>query len=168
MSSKQEILDYLRRNGISKLFHFTDRRNLQSIRDHNGLYSWWYLDKHGITIPQQGGTAPELDMRYGLQDYVRLSFCDDHPMAYHLQKRGSIIKLLEIDIEAAVIDGVLFSNMNATDNNCRFGKGMGYLQLVDLEATQRHYVSRYDSAFKPHQAEVMIPQHLPLCYIKNI
>ena len=83
-------------NSIRYLYHFTDIRNIPSIKRHGGLFSWYYCKNNNISIPCQGGDydSRELDKKYGLQDYVRLSFCDDHPMAYRLQQSGSGYKSL--------------------------------------------------------------------------
>lgn len=43
-------VQHLRNNGITCLYHFTSRRNLESIKRPGGLYSWWYMDQHGILI----------------------------------------------------------------------------------------------------------------------
>lgn len=36
----QDFKDILEQNGITKLYHFTDRDNLKSIIHNGGLYSW--------------------------------------------------------------------------------------------------------------------------------
>ena len=70
----------LENNGIRYLYHFTDRRNIPSIKRHGGLLSWSYCEKHKIDIPNPGGgnLSRNLDEMRNLQDYVRLSFA----MAY--------------------------------------------------------------------------------------
>lgn len=66
----------LENNGIRYLYHFTDRRNIPSIKRHGGLLSWSYCEKHKIDIPNPGGgnLSRNLDEMRNLQDYVRLSF----------------------------------------------------------------------------------------------
>lgn len=44
------FVEHLRKSGITCLYHFTSRRNLESIKRQGGLYSWWYMHQHGITI----------------------------------------------------------------------------------------------------------------------
>ena len=41
--------------GIKKLFHFTDKRNLSSIKNINGLLSWEICSENYINIEQPGG-----------------------------------------------------------------------------------------------------------------
>lgn len=164
------IRNHLSANNIRCLYHFTDSRNLESIRRHGGLYSWNYCDTHNIDIPYAGGdsTSRSLDCRYDLEDYVRLSFCDDHPMTYRLSKNGYDLVLLKIKVEVAELETTLFSDMNATDNNCRYGSTLIDLQRVDLNATQQHYLRNTDPLFKKHQAEVLVKTFIPIDKIINI
>lgn len=145
-------------------------RNIPSIKRHGGLYSWFYCHTHDIIIPCQGGDydSQELDKKYGLEDYVRLSFCDDHPMAYRLKQSGSNIKILKIKADVALLKDVQFSDMNAADKRHTHGKTLGHLQMVDFDATKMHYLRSDNPNFKPHQAEVMVKTFIPLKYIVNI
>lgn len=165
------IEQYIKRKRVKRFYHFTDRRNLQSIKQHGGLFSWYHCEKNGISISNPGGTpiSRELDERYGLEDYVRLSFCDDHPMAYRKHKEGSSLVLLYVDIDVATFKDTLFADRNATSNSCEYGAGLDDLMKVDIQATQEHYVSRADEElFSLHQAECMVKTHIPLKYISNI
>lgn len=166
----QDFKHVLDENGIRFLYHFTDVRNIPSIKRHGGLFSWFYCHTHDITIPCQGGDygSQELDKKYGLEDYVRLSFCDDHPMAYRLKQSGSNIKILKIKVDVALLKNVQFSDMNAADNRHTHGKTLRHLQMVDFDATKMHYLRSDDPNFKPHQAEVMVKTFIPLKYIVNI
>lgn len=165
-----DFYQVLTSNSIRHLYHFTDKRNIPSIKRHGGLFSWHYCQNNNITIPCQGGDydSRELDKKYGLEDYVRLSFCDDHPMAYRLQKSGSDIVILHIKIDVALLKDTLFSDINAADKLHTHGGGLEDLKRVNFEATKRHHVSRNDEDFKPHQAEVMVKTFVPLKYIENI
>jgi hypothetical protein len=165
--SFKQVLD---ENHVRYLYHFTDVRNIPSIKKHGGLLSWHYCHTHGITIPCQGGDydSRELDKKYGLEDYVRLSFCDDHPMAYRLKQSGSNIVVLRINVDVALLKDTQFSDMNAADKRHTHGKNLAHLQMVDFDATRMHYLRRDDPNFKLHQAEVMVKTFIPLKYIENI
>ena len=165
--SFKQVLDD---NHVRYLYHFTDVRNISSIKKHGGLLSWHYCHTHGITIPCQGGDydSRELDKKYGLEDYVRLSFCDDHPMAYRLKQSGCNIVILRIKVDVALLKYTQFSNMNAADKRHTHGKNLSHLQMVDFDATRMHYLRSDDPNFKPHQAEVMVKTFIPLKYIENI
>ena len=88
----QDFEQVLKNRGIKKLYHFTDRDNLESIIKHGGLYSWKDCDDKGIKIAKPGGssTSHSLDKRDGLEYYARLSFVPDHPMMYVAMDDGRI------------------------------------------------------------------------------
>ena len=165
------IKQYLHNAGVSYFYHFTDRRNLASIREHGGLFSWKYCEDHEITIPYTGGSdfSRSLDRNHGLADYVRLSFCDDHPMAWRKHNEGSSLVLLYVDIEVAAFKETLFTDRNAASSSFSCGGEIEDLQRVNIAATQRNYVSRDEGEiFFQHQAECMIKTFIPLRYITNI
>lgn len=170
----QAFFNHLNLHGQRYFYHFTDEANLRSIRKFGGLYSWKYCERNNIAIPNAGGDYQSrgLDSRLGLQDYVRLSFCDDHPMAYRKQQEGANLVLLKIKIEVATFKDTIFSNINAATQDKsqnKFGPNLEDLQRVNFSATQRHYVSRNDGEiFHEHQAECMVKTFIPIEYIVNI
>lgn len=173
LSKKANWRDFqrvLQQNGITAFYHFTDTSNLKSIKDNNGLYSWHYADSSGIIITFPGGDtlSRDLDKRYGLQDYVRVSFCTDHPMQFRLEQRGRSLVLLKVDVEVAYFENTIFCNINATDSNHEKGQNIEDLERIRFSATKRTFVSREDSDFKYHQAEVLVKTWIPLEYITNI
>ena len=54
----QEFKDVLDRHNIHKLYHFTDRDNLEAIIKNGGLYSWKDCEEKNIVIPKPGGGGP--------------------------------------------------------------------------------------------------------------
>lgn len=166
----REFQRVLQENGIKAFYHFTDYHNLKSIKENNGLYSWHYADSNGIIINFPGGDtlSRDLDKRYGLQDYVRVSFCTNHPMRYRLEQRERNLALLEVDIEVAYYENTIFCNINATDASHSKGTELNDLERIRFSATKRRFVSRDDLDFKPHQAEVLVKTWIPLEHITNI
>ena len=163
-----EIMRTLRLNDVNYFYHFTSRINIQSIKNHGGLYSWWYCQENKLNILEPGGDnlSRNLDKRYGLEDYVRLSFCKDHPMAYRLRDKDPV--LLKIKIDVASFKDTLFSDINAASSSHRHGGKLTDLQRVDFMAVKRTGLSRDDDDFRAHQAEVMVKTFIPLKYIINI
>lgn len=165
------ILHYLRMKGVTRFYHFTDKENIYQIKKLGGLYSWYYCEQNNIGIPNPGGDydSRRYDRGHGLQDYVRLSFCNDHPMAWRKHKEGSSLVLLYIDIEVASFKDTLFTDRNAASSSFACGGDLEDLQKVNIMATKRNYVSRNDGeVFYQHQAECMIKTFIPLKYITNI
>lgn len=165
-----EILQYLHNNGVSCFYHFTDSRNVEMIKKYGGLYSWDYSEKHNIPVKDYGGDAQSrgLDARHDLQDYVRLSFCNDHPMAYRKHQEGHRLVLLMIKIDVAAFRDTLFSNTNAAANDHYHGLGLSALKKVNIRATQQNFVGRENPIFHEHQAECMIKTFIPKEYIINL
>lgn len=166
----KQMESILKNNNITYFYHFTDRSNLDSIRKNGGLYSWYSCDNKGISISRPGGDPESrmLDTLHNLHDYVRLSFCDDHPMAFRHKQDGANLVLLKIMPEVAFFKDTLFSNCNAASNGVVFGGDVDDLKRVNFNATKRHYVSRNDPDFAEHQAECMVKTFVPLKYIANI
>lgn len=169
-SDGDKFLDYLKRKGITCFYHFTDEQNLASIRRLGGLYSWYYCKNNDIIIPNAGGNlnSRALDTQHGLQDYVRLSFCSDHPMQYRLRCRGAKLVLLKIKIDVAAFKDTQFSNMNAAANAVQHGGSFEDLERVNIYAVKSTFVSRTDDIFYEHQAECMVKTFIPIEYITNI
>lgn len=104
------IINHLRDNNIDCFYHFTALENIDSIRNSGGLYSWYYCQQNKIQIPTPGGNnlSRQLDSRFGLQNYVRLSFCDDHPMSWQLRQRRINVVFLKISTEVALWQSTKF------------------------------------------------------------
>lgn len=166
----KEILD---QHHITRLYHFTDRDNLESIIKNGGLYSWADCDEKGIKIPKQGGgdTSRSLDRRDGLQHYVRVSFTRRHPMMYVAMNDGRISNpvVLEIDPEVIYWNDTLFADCNATRNGAQKGGTLADFKKIHFNAVTARTLFDLDENEQPFfQAEVMVNHSIPLKYITNI
>lgn len=166
----KEILD---QHHITRLYHFTDRDNLESIIKNGGLYSWADCDEKGIKIPKQGGgdISRSLDRRDGLQHYVRVSFTRQHPMMYIAMNDGRISNpvVLEIDPEVIYWDDTLFADRNATRNGAQKGGTLADFKKIHFNAVTARTHFDLDESEQPFfQAEVMVNHFIPLKYITNI
>lgn len=160
-------IDFLKSKGISRLYHFTDADNVDSIMA-NGLYSWFSCEKRSIHVSRFGGNCQSraYDSMYGLQDYVRTSLCRDHPMAFRLSCEGSRVILLKISLD--VLDEnaeFMCYDINAASSAHRQASGLAGLSLIDYGAVQRTMVRRTDPDFHKHQAEIMVRSHIPSEFI---
>ncbi len=169
----QEYQQVLKDGRITKLYHFTDRDNLESIIQHGGLYSWADCEEKGIKIAKPGSSGPSrsLDSRDGLEHYVRLSYVPDHPMKFVAMNEGRISNpvILEIDLETALWDNTLYADRNATRNGAHIGGKLDDLKLVHFSLFWgRRYFDLSEEDKMHYQAEVMVKNFIPLKYIKNI
>ncbi len=101
-----------------KLYHFTDLRNLPSIRK-RGLLSWKRLLEQGIPhYPGSSQDSRRLDARANLEDYVRLCLNKNHPMAERARYEGRIEEYAWLEIDEIVMRwrATLFSSDNAVAN----------------------------------------------------
>ena len=165
---RSKIQQLLSDNRVCYLYHFTARENITKIKDAGGLYSWHFLESHGMVIPKPGGDdmSRSLDKKYHLEDYVRLSFCERHPMSFVKKKEGYDIVYLKVAIDPAFFKDTLYSDMNATDNLHHHGGTLNDLKKVHFDATRIDYPEGMDKKYK--QAEVMVKTFVPIRYIINI
>lgn len=98
---------------VPAFFHFTDTRNLDSIRRSEGLFSRRELKRRGISIPVPSGDdwSHRTDDRNGLDTYVHLCLVKDHPMEYVARQEGRIdqTRLIKIDPNVLFEEGVRFT-----------------------------------------------------------
>jgi hypothetical protein len=127
------------------LYHFTDPRNLDSIREH-GLLSWYQLLQRNIThYAGSNEISRQLDKTRNLEDYVRLCLKKFHPMIFAAASRnsGGITWVIVNDCVIAR-GGTLFSNDNATSNRAVINN------------------NPFTALFsKSDQAEILIKSHIP-------
>jgi hypothetical protein len=174
-SNWQEFKTILDQHKITKLYHFTDRDNLESIIKNGGLYSWMDCDRKGIKIAKPGGgnLSRQLDCSRNLQDYVRVSFTTQHPMMYVAMQDGRISNpvILEIDPEVVFWKDSRYSNMNATIQRLtpNIGNTLEDFKKIHFQSVKvrKHFDLPEDE--QPYfQAEVLVKSFIPLEYIKNI
>lgn len=169
----QDFQQILQQNEITTLYHFTDIANIRSIKEHGGLFSWYYCDMNGIDIPLPGGgsLSRDLDKRYYLQDYVRVSFTRNHPMMY-VAKNDNRIKnpvILEIKLDVAYLENTCFADMNATKNGHTQGANLDNLKVIHFRTVKQPNHFDLDESEKPYyQAEVLVKTWIPIKYITNI
>lgn len=169
----QEFKTILEQQGITKLYHFTDRDNLESIIQNGGLYSWADCEEKGIQIQKPGGSqsSRSLDFRDNLQHFVRVSFVTQHPMMYVAMNDGRISNpvILEIDPEVAYWSYAQYADRNATKNGAKVGEEIDDFNRINFGALKvnKHFdLPEEEQMF--YQAEVLVKNFIPLKYIMNI
>ena len=163
----ESIIKLLGNHAQDYLYHFTHKDNLRQIKELGGLYSWVQLDQMGKPCQHPGGDAlsRKLDSKYGVADYVHLSFSYDHPMAYRNEKDMVILYIHPI---VCLFPNTLFTNMNATDKNHSIGGSFEDLKNINLWATKMTYVKSGSLFFKAKQAEVLVKGFVPSQFIVNL
>ncbi len=169
----QEFKDILERHGITKLYHFTDRDNLESIIRNGGLYSWADCASKSIDIKKPGGDvlSRQLDQRDGLQSFVRVSFVSQHPMMFVAMNNGRISNpvVLEIDPQVVYWQKTQYADRNATKNGANVGDDLSDFNAIHFNTVKADNHFNLNDDERPFfQAEVLVKNHIPLKYITNI
>jgi hypothetical protein len=167
-------IDPLRR--IPAVYHFTDRRNLQLIRDLGGLYPLAELEDRGVEIPAPGSDEGSrlVDRRRNLHRYVHLCFKSNHPMEYVARQEGRIGDSIFLQVHPSVMhwDGVLFVPGMANTNEITFHTIDQARGMIDYEVlyTRTNWSDpqiqlRLQAAEK---YEILVPRAIPLELIRNL
>lgn len=162
---------------IRRLYHFTDTRNVDSIREHGGLYSWRKLRDMGVEVDVPGGNdwSHEADVRIGLDDYVHLCLRANHPMEYIARhKEGRIERsiFLEIDRSVLDLDGVLFTEDVSNKRGVETRTLDEAEELIDFDVIggnidyqDQDHLARLRQVEK---CEILVPEFIPIDLIRNI
>ncbi len=161
---------------IPLLYHFTDRRNLQLIRDMGGLYPLAELEARGVEIPAPGSDEGSrlVDRRRNLDRYVHLCFKSNHPMEFVARQQGRIADSIFLQVHASVVhwDGVLFVPGMANTNNIAFHPMDQARTMIDFEVLYQRtnwsdpqIQQRLQAAEK---YEILVPRVIPLDLIRNL
>lgn len=161
---------------IRNLFHFTDRRNLPSIRATGGLFSYARLQKMGIEIPAPGGNewSHEADAQKAMDRYVHLCLRPTHPMEYVARVDGRIRTsiFLEVHTDMLESEGVRLtagvSNKAGVDTHS-IDDAMG---IIDFDMLYGGWKNWNDPKIQERlqeveKYEILVPKHVPLGMILN-
>jgi len=153
MNIKKVLKDY----GITSIWHFTDFSNLKSIEKY-GILSLHNIMEKDINVSHFGADAlsHNLDMHYGLDKYVHLSFIKDHPMYHVALRRGSIMDpvWIELDISILFEETTMFSDAVANESNSNIFKLNEVNDMIDFATMiyERDFWARVNS----RKAEIMV------------
>jgi len=158
-SNWQDFKAILDQYGITKLYHFTDRSNLESIIKEGGLYSWMDCDKKGIKII---GDIPIYVARDSVEVWV-------NPKVFQLEGRISNPVILEIDPEVIYWKSSKYSDSNATRNDVCVGENLDAFKKIHFNSVKARTHFDLTDEEKPYfQAEILVKNFIPLECIKNI
>lgn len=142
------------------LYHFTDERNLASIKEKGLLSAAKLYAKHNMKFdidfyPASTIVSRQIDARKKLNNYVRLSGHMNHPMAKMALNEKRIEKICWIEIDFKIIFDpkfeVKFSDLNAASNS------------ATITSDVKTFTSSHDI-----QSEVLIRGEIPVQLLKFI
>ena len=161
---------------IPLLYHFTDRRNLPSIREHDGLYPMTELRKKNIKVVAPGGNqwSQDADGIKGMDAYVHLCFRNNHPMEYLARQAGRIGDTIFLQIHPDVLtwDDVLFTDDVANKAGVETHTIEEAGKIIDFEVlyTRTNWSDPKVQARlqQAEKYEILIPEKIPLKMISNL
>ncbi|SRR5581483_1394162 len=158
-----------------RLYHFTDTRNLASIRENGGISSLARCERLGINIAVPGGdeNSQHSDRTNGMDAYVHLCLRNEHPMEYSARSQGRIVKSTFIPIKLNVLelDGVRFvPGMSNTRGITTYSLDEAirgeHLQEMDLDVlykwTDWYTNDNYQRRVRAEKFEIIVPDFIPL------
>ncbi|MBI35728.1 MAG: hypothetical protein CMP67_10250 [Flavobacteriales bacterium] len=168
-SDAKEIVAFYQANGISEFYHYTDSRNLDSIIQNNGLFSLREMSNRNIFYHKGSETSE-------LENYIRLSYTQNHPLLHVSKKKGRIRKekTFKISLNVAELKETKFTNVNATRTKTyptvKMGDDLNFIEnnvkINIVKARNYRYLPPNQKPY--YQAEIMVKDYLPLEYIKNL
>ena len=164
---KMDLKETLEFYGITSIWHFTDRSNLDSIEKY-GLLSLETLTKKDIAVPCFGADelSHSLDRHLGLDKYVHLAIISEHPMQYVKTRSGEIPNpvWLEIDIS------VLFENESLCCNQVANKTGAICYDIEDIDKVidLKSLLTNYSWSNPVRKSELLVANRIDLSKIKGV
>jgi hypothetical protein len=166
--------------GRLTLYHFTDARNVPSIREHGGVFSAEQCERLGVTITAPGGdeNSQESDRKNGMDAYVHLCLRSEHPMEYRARADGRIEESVFVPVSSEVleIDGVRFvpgmSNKKGIETYLlEEAVRDRHLEALDLDALYLwidwgQNPDVYDRRVRAEKFEIIVPDFISIDLLK--
>lgn len=182
---RDKFIDILKQNNINAIYHLTKLSNLNSIFDKACLFSKKELEFRSVDIDYcTNDLSKDLDNKKYLDDYIHFSFnlyqYNPNLCAFIKREPNTNFCILRLDIDSlAKIDGVKFSNINATTSDAIIFDDLDNFSKLDfdtlasksipynapnfiLESFKNNKQLKYDFTYKTAQAEILIPTSLDI------
>lgn len=152
------------------LYHFTDARNLDSIREH-GLLSKRVMNALDVIYCASGSNQSlKSDAASGVEDYVSLSLTDDHPMKRAVSRKARISKIVTLKVNPAILafDQIIFCKTMANRKDAEFfhlddAVAQGFIDFGVLYAEDE--CLRRSLCESQKKCELLIPNSVPPSFI---
>jgi hypothetical protein len=161
---------------IPSLFHFTDRRNLPTIRQLGGLYPLAVLREMKVDVPAPGGNqwSWDADEMKGMDKYVHLCFRATHPMEFRAREEGRIVDSIFLAVHPDILtwDGVRFSPDVSNKSGVPHYPVQEALDLIDFDVlytrTDWRDPSVQQRLQQAEKCEILVPGLIPLEMIRDV
>jgi hypothetical protein len=156
---------------INYLCHFTDKKNLPSIRE-RGLLSareLRRLDIIGTVVTGGDATSLATDIQKGNDQYVCLCFTKAHPMCYVVRQRGVDAVWLSINPDVIKLPGVMVTDAPSNQNGVVPQGASTALDNLHLDAiyqrTDWSVPEVYARRIVAEKYEILVPKQIVVGYI---
>lgn len=172
MSNVEKLAEIMNGKKLS-FYHFTDTRNIPSIRRH-GLLSMSALRNTGhIVSPGGNDWSLDADKRSGMDTYIHLCFFREHPMEYLARKEGRMVdsKFLKIVPSVIELPGVMITDRVANRADAWPQPAEDMVSKLDLEViyTRTDWKSpKIQERLKAARlCEILVPGSVSLEFIRE-
>ncbi len=156
--------------GITAVWHFTDKANLDLIQEHGGLLSLRRLEERDVVVPKPGGNewSHKADRNKGLDKYVHLAFVDNHPMLYWAENEGRITDAMWVKIDVSVLMGpeVCFCTDVSNKNGVRILDHEEAIEELDFEVLftrmDWNVCEIHERRKAAEKSEILVPDAVPI------
>lgn len=166
--------DMLKKYNVNCLWHFTDKRNIASIKQY-GLLSWGELQRRGLVSAVPGGNqwSHDADAYSGLENYVHLSFNQGNPMLYIAMRDKRIVDPVWLNIDLSVIDAnTRYTNDVANKANVQRLDNDSAVKEIDFKALFKYLDFKIDGNAERKKAaaksEILVPTMIDANKIKGL
>lgn len=148
---------YFNSINLNEVFHFTDRKNLDSIKK-LGLISKKKLDEGGIKYKSTHEGYRKI------LNYVSLSLTDNNPMIYSALKENRITNpiIIRIDSEVLYLKYTIFYTSYSNALNSEKGSSFNFFRSKII-----HRDVNSDSDIDVRKQEILVPEEIDVKYIKG-
>lgn len=164
------IKSALKKYGINLIWHFTDKSNLDSIKEQGGILSLGELEERGIDIPTPGGNdwSHQADKSKKLHEYVHAAFLDDHPMLFRAKQDERIQEAIWLKIDTSILlnDAVRYCTDVSNKTGVEVITADEAVERIDFQVlftrtdwTDQEIQQRRQAALK---SEILIPTMIPI------
>lgn len=168
--------EFIAKFGVQSFWHFTDTRNLGSIRTAGAILRLAEAQRRRIEIPAPGGNdwSQKADKRLGLDEYVHLCLVGEHPMEFRAKEQGHIVEsvFLGVSVEVLSVPDVRFAPGVANRSGVPLLTLDQAVAQMDFEVVYTR-MNWKDPAIKERlkvarKYELLVPRDLPLALVRGL
>lgn len=169
----EKMYNLLKKYNCNTIYHFTERKNLKSIKDNGGLYSLAKINEMKLENISyiSNDWSHDADNFKGLDSYVHLCFLkNEHPMAFKAREDKKDIVWLDIDTAVLNIGGVLYTDDIANKAGVIPLDNDTAKNTLDIEAIYKflpfNEEGNRERKVATYKYEILVPDFIPLNYIR--